>query len=148
MPKAVRAVASRPMTASSEQVWRVLGDLGRLPEWLAFADEVSDVSGEAVATPGATYTVKPKAAYEPQTHWRVSEVDPGRRQVHASEMPMFTGVTSTIEVSGGSPAQVDVVWTGMPKGVPARLMRPWFQKRIQRNWEQSLEALDRVASGR
>ena len=148
MPKAVRAVASRPMSASREDVLAVLGDLGRMPEWSAFANELADVSGDAAQGPGATYTVKPKASYEPETHWRVSEVEPGVRQVHTSEMPMFAAVTSTIEVRGDGPVEVRVVWDGQPKNLPAKVMRPWFQKRIQRNWEQSLEALDRVASGR
>jgi uncharacterized protein YndB with AHSA1/START domain len=148
VPKAVLIATSRPMKASREQLWSVLGDLDRLPEWLAFADRVSDVSGDASAEPGATYTVKPKRSYEPETRWTVSEVEPGRRQVHVSEMPMFTGVRSMVELAdaAGGGVEARVRWQGDPKGVPAKLMRPWFQKRIQRNWEQSLERLDRVAS--
>jgi hypothetical protein len=63
-------------------------------------------------------------------------------------MPVVSGVRSQLEVSaadGGS--NVRVHWTGTPKGVMGKLMRPMMQKRITRNWERSLEALDRVAGG-
>jgi uncharacterized protein YndB with AHSA1/START domain len=140
--------ASHDMRASREALWSVLTDLNRLPEWLAFANEVADVQGDA-ATEGSTYTVKPKASYEPETHWRIAQVDPQRRQVHASEMPMFAGVTSTIELVDGADGAVrtQVHWQGEPKTFIARLMRPMFQKRIQQNWDRSLAALDALAAG-
>ncbi len=140
--------STQDMRASREALWTVLTDLNRLPEWLAFANEVKDVSGDA-ATEGSTYTVKPKASYEPETHWRIAQVDPQHRQVHASEMPMFKGVTSTISLSGGtdSGVRVEAHWHGEPKTFIARLMRPMFQKRIQQNWDRSLAALDALAAG-
>jgi uncharacterized membrane protein len=135
----------RRMQASADAVWEVIADLNRLPEWLEFASAVENVSGPAQA--GATYTVKPPKSYEPTTHWTVSESEPPSRQLHTSEMPVVSGVRSLLEVSddpGG--ASVRVHWTGTPKGVMGKLMRSMMQKRITRNWERSLEALDRVAS--
>ena len=38
-------------------------------------------------------------------------------------------------------------WTGTPKGLMGRMMRPMMQKRITQNWERSLEALERVTGG-
>jgi uncharacterized protein YndB with AHSA1/START domain len=135
---------SRKMTAPAEAVWAVLADLNRLSEWLAFASSVEDVSGPA--EPGATYTVKPQRSYEPTTHWTVRETTPPSRQLHVSEMPVVSGVRSLLEVTDGpGGATVRVHWTGTPKGLMGRVMRPMMQKRITQNWERSLEALDRVS---
>ena len=146
MPK-VDVRSTRQMTASREALWAVLGDLNRLPEWLAFANEVSDVSGDAATAPGGTYTVKPKKSYEPETKWEVTEVEPGERQLHVSEMPMIAGVRSEIELrqAPGGGLEAHAHWSGDPKGFVGKLMRPMFQKRIQQNWDASLEQLDRVA---
>jgi uncharacterized membrane protein len=146
MASTIDVDVSRRVSASPDAVWAVIGDLNRLPEWLEFAASVEDVSGPA--QPGATYTVKPPRSYEPTTHWTVTEAEAPSRQLHTSEMPVVSGVRSSLEVSaadGGS--NVRVHWTGTPKGVMGKLMRPMMQKRITQNWERSLEALDRVASG-
>jgi uncharacterized membrane protein len=137
---------SRRINASPDAVWTVIGDLNRLPEWLEFAAAVEDVSGPAQA--GATYTVKPPKSYEPTTRWTVTEAEAPSHQLHTSEMPVVSGVRSQLELSaadGGT--NVRVHWTGTPKGVMGKLMRPMMQKRITQNWERSLEALERVASG-
>src|SRR5689334_8456217 len=99
------------MSAPSQQIWAVLMDLKRLPEWLEFASELPEASSDVVAT-GATYSVKPGGRFEPTTHWQVAEVDPPRRQLHTSEMPMLSGVRSEIEVidGGAGPAKVHVHW--------------------------------------
>jgi hypothetical protein len=137
---------SRRISASPDAVWAVIGDLNRLPEWLEFAAAMEDVSGPA--QPGATYTVKPHKSYEPTTRWTVTEAEAPLHQLHTSEMPVVTGVRSQLELSaadGGT--DVRVHWTGTPKGVMGKLMRSMMQKRITQNWERSLAALDRVASG-
>lgn len=147
MPSAIDVDVRRRINATPDAVWAVLGDLHRLPEWLEFASSVENVSGPA--QPGATYTVKPPRSYEPTTHWTVTEAEPPTRQLHTSEMPVVSGVRSLLEVQaadGGS--TVHVHWTGTPKGVMGRLMRPMMQKRITQNWERSLAALERVAAGR
>jgi uncharacterized protein YndB with AHSA1/START domain len=135
---------TRQMAAPAAAVWAVLADLNRLPDWLAFAASVEDVSGPA--EPGATYTVKPHKSYEPTTHWTVRESTPPEHQLHVSEMPVVSGVRSQLEVSERPDgATVRVHWTGTPKGLMGRLMRSTMQKRITQNWERSLEALDRLA---
>lgn len=105
-----------------------------------------DVSRDHRVEPGATYTVKPAHGYEPETHWRVTAVE-GRRQVHQSEMPMIAGVTSTIELleNADGTVRAHVHWRGEPSTFMGWLMRPMFQSRITKNWETSLEALDRAA---
>jgi uncharacterized membrane protein len=146
MPSAIDVDVSRQIKASPDAVWAVLDDLNRLPEWLEFASSVEDVSGPA--QPGATYTVKPPRSYEPTTHWTVAEAELPSRQLHTSEMPVVSGVRSLLEVraqDGGSTVRVH--WTGTPKGLMGRMMRPMMQKRITQNWERSLEALERLAAG-
>jgi hypothetical protein len=134
------------MTASPDAVWAVLSDLRRLPDWLAFAASLEDVSG-ADATEGATYTVKPPRFYEPKTRWRISQVEQGRRQVHTSEMPILKDVSSTIEVGEreGSGARVRVRWRADPANLLGRAMRPMIQRQTQASWERSLERLDEIA---
>jgi uncharacterized protein YndB with AHSA1/START domain len=147
MTEPVDVRASRTMTAPAPAIWAVLQDLNRLPQWLEFCREINDVSSPTAA-PGVKYSVKPPGRMEPTTHWTIEAVDPGRRQVHRSEMPMLAGVSSTLEVAEGADgkATVSVHWHGEPRNLMGRLMRNMFQKRIDRNWNRSLEALDRVAA--
>ena len=136
---------SRRVNASPDAVWAVVADLDRLPDWNQFAAAVEDVSGPA--QPGATYTVKPHKPYEPTTHWTVTEPSLRRASCTPARCRRQRRALA-LEVSaadGGS--NVRVHWTGTPKGVMGKLMRSMMQKRITQNWERSLEALDRVASG-
>ena len=137
---------TREMRASSAQLWSVLNDLPRLPEWLEFASELEEVSGQE-ATRGAFYTVKPPGRFEPKTHWRIAAAEPPHRQVHESDMPLIRDVTSTIEIrdGDGQGTQVHVRWCGVPSTIMGKLMRPMFQRRITQNWERSLANLDELA---
>jgi uncharacterized protein YndB with AHSA1/START domain len=145
MPKTIDVDVSRTLNVPPEAVWSVLADLNRLPDWLAFAAAVDDVSGPA--QPGATYTVKPHRSYEPTTHWTVAESEPPTRQLHTSEMPVVSGVRSELQVTPSAQGvTVRAHWTGTPKGVMGSLMRGMMQKRITQNWERSLEALEKVSS--
>jgi uncharacterized protein YndB with AHSA1/START domain len=144
MPETIDVDVSRQMSASPDAVWAVIADLNRLPEWLAFAASVQDVSGPAEA--GATYTVKPHKSYEPTTHWTVNESERPTHQLHTSEMPVVSGVRSELQVTPSADGvTVRVHWTGTPKGFMGKLMSGMMQKRITQNWDQSLEALERVA---
>ncbi len=66
---------SRRMQASAPRIWAVLEDLNRVPEWLAFAGAVEDVSAPTVA-PGVRYSVRPTGRMEPTTSWVIAEVEP------------------------------------------------------------------------
>lgn len=137
---------TRPMTASRDALWAVLSDLSRVPEWLEFAAELPERSSDR-ADAGATYTVRPPRRMEPTTHWRIAEVDEGSRQLHTSEMPMFSGVRSeiAIEDAPGGGVQVHVRWRAQKAKLVARLLHSSFEKRIRDNWERSLARLDEVA---
>ena len=137
---------SRRMQAPAAAVWQVMSDLGRLGEWLDFAASVSDRSGP-VAEEGATYSVKPPRSYEPVTRWRIVEVVAPRRQVHAAEMPLLRGVTSTIELveSGDGMVEATVHWHATPANLLGRLMRSMFQRQVAAGWDRSLGHLDRLA---
>lgn len=145
MPKTIDVDVTRQTSASPEALWAVTADLSRLPEWLAFAAAVQDVSGPLAA--GATYTVKPQRSYEPTTHWVVAETEAPRRQLHTSEMPVVSGVRSELSLTpGDGGVTVRAHWTGTPKGVMGRMMAGMMQKRITENWERSLEALEKLAA--
>ena len=146
MPKTIDVDVTRQTSASPEALWAVTADLNRLPEWLAFAAAVQDVSGPVQA--GATYSVKPHRSYEPTTHWVVAEAEEPRRQLHTSEMPVISGVRSELSLTPGADGvSVRAHWTGTPKGLMGRMMAGMMQKRITENWERSLEALEKLASG-
>jgi uncharacterized protein YndB with AHSA1/START domain len=138
---------TREMTAPADRIWAVLMDLRRLPDWLAFASELPETSSDQ-AVVGTTYSVKPGGRFEPTTHWQIAEVEAPRRQLHTSEMPLLSGVRSEIDVidGGTGPAKVHVHWRGNPRNLMGRMMRPMFQRRIQENWEKSLEDLDKLAT--
>ncbi len=61
---------------------------------------------------------------------------------------MLSGARSEIDLrdSGDGGTEASVHWRATPKGLPGRLMRGMFQKRITENWERSLERLDELAS--
>jgi hypothetical protein len=145
-PRDVDVQVSRRMRAPQAAVWGVMSDLTRLGEWLDFAAAVSDQSGP-VAQEGATYSVKPPRAYEPVTRWRIVEVVAPTRQVHAAEMPLLHGVTSTIELTEGGDGWVaaTVRWRGTPANLLGRLMRSMFQRQVAAGWGRSLAHLDRLA---
>jgi hypothetical protein len=145
MAKTIDVDVTRQINAPADALWTVTADLNRLPEWLAFAAAVQDVSGPVAA--GTTYTVKPHRSYEPTTHWLVAEADPPRRQLHTSEMPVVSGVRSELTLTpGDGGVNVRARWTGTPKGVIGKMMAGMMQKRITENWERSLEALERLAT--
>jgi uncharacterized protein YndB with AHSA1/START domain len=145
MAKTIDVDVTRQINAPADALWAVTADLNRLPEWLAFAAAVQDVSGPVEA--GATYTVKPHRPYEPTTHWVVAEAEPPRRQLHTSEMPVVSGVRSELTLTpGDGGVNVRARWTGTPKGVMGKMMAGMMQKRITENWERSLEALERLAT--
>jgi uncharacterized protein YndB with AHSA1/START domain len=143
---AVDIDVTREMSAPPEAIWAVLHDLKRLPDWLEFASSLPEASSD-VAAVGTTYSVKPGGRFEPTTHWQITEVEAPRRQLHTSEMPMLSGVTSALELVAreGGTAQLHVHWRGEPANLVGRMMRPMFQRRIQENWERSLEKLDALA---
>jgi uncharacterized protein YndB with AHSA1/START domain len=144
MPKPIDVDVTRRMQVSAEQVWAVLEDLNRLPEWLEFASAVEDVSGPGQT--GATYTVKPPRPYEPTSHWTVAEADPPHRQLHTTEMPIVSGVRSELTITAsGDDTTVRVHWTGTPKGLLGKVMGGMMQKRITENWQRSLEQLEHTA---
>jgi hypothetical protein len=134
------------MKATAAQLWSVLDDLRRMPDWLEFAAALEEASSDKAAR-GAFYTIKPRGRFEPKTHWRLTDVDPHRRQVHEADMPMLRDVNSTIEIrvrqNGGARAHVH--WHGTPSNLRGRLARPMFQRRITQNWERSLANLDELA---
>lgn len=144
MPSQIDVDVSRHINAPADRVWEIISDLNRLPDWLAFAAAVQDVSGPA--EPGATYTVKPHRSYEPTTHWTVAESEPPLRQLHTSEMPVVAGVRSELQVTPSADGvTVRAHWTGAPKGLVGKVMSGMMQKRITENWDRSLETLEKLA---
>ena len=76
---------SRVIPASSEQIWQVLDDTSRYAEWVPQTLEVTRNDGEAIV--GATYDERNEVfgPIKGNSHWRVTERDPGRYSLHEGD---------------------------------------------------------------
>lgn len=85
MPKEKSVVASVDVHAPPEQVWEIACDTSRYAEWVESTLQVTRTDGPARL--GATYDERTRISgpWKASTHWRVTEFDAPRRQVHAGE---------------------------------------------------------------
>ena len=85
MPKEQSVSASVDIPASPEQVWELASDTTRYAEWVE--NTLAVVRSDGTARPGATYDERTRISgpWKALTHWRVTEFDPPRRQVHEGE---------------------------------------------------------------
>lgn len=86
----------RTFNAPPELAFELMADYERYPEWVAIVGEATLVKGNRIET-GAEYEeVSPLGPFRSTSHWRVTEFDPPRRQVHLGQLP-FGPVELTIE---------------------------------------------------
>lgn len=72
--------------ASPEEVWEILIDVDRWPDWVAFTDEVTYVS-EGPFGEGTVYRERSgPGPLKSESEWRVTEFDPPRRTVHRGDI--------------------------------------------------------------
>jgi carbon monoxide dehydrogenase subunit G len=100
MPKEQSVVASVEIKAPPEAVWEVACETGRYAEWVESTIEVVRTDGPARL--GATYDelTRISGPWKASTHWRVTEFDPPRRQVHVGEgVATARGMAVVIELT-------------------------------------------------
>ncbi len=72
--------------AAPEDVWDVLNDTDRWPEWVTFTEKVTYVS-EGPFGEGTLYRERSgPGPFKSESEWRVTEFDPPRRQVHRGDL--------------------------------------------------------------
>ena len=146
----LEVTATAVLPVPPEQLWELISDTDRYPEWVQGTDAVTRTDGPTA--PGSTYDeVNPVIGpWKARTHWTVVEHDAPRRQVHTSaDLPLVSRL-DIVMVSDPHPAGTSFALTfrAVPSHGPvgaacAGLMRP----RIARDNRRTVEQLTRLFSG-
>jgi carbon monoxide dehydrogenase subunit G len=140
----LHVTASAVVPASSEDVFELLSDTARYPEWVTGTDAVTRTDGPA--SEGSTYDeINPiLGPWKASTHWRVVEHEVPRRSVHSSaDLPLSSSFEVVMEVAPeGDASRVTITLRGKPAMGPvgavfARVM----QGQVDRDNRRSVEAL-------
>jgi uncharacterized protein YndB with AHSA1/START domain len=92
----IEVTASEVIAVPPAQLWELVSDTSRNPEWVAGTAAVTRTDGPA--RQGSTYDeINPiMGPFRAKTRWTVIELDPPRRQVHRSEDVPFARETLII----------------------------------------------------
>jgi carbon monoxide dehydrogenase subunit G len=145
----LHVTASAVVPAPAEDVFALLCDTARYPEWVTGTDAVTRTDGPA--TEGSTYDeVNPiLGPWKSNTHWRVVEHEVPRRSVHTTgDIPLSSHFEVVMEVAPeGDASGVTITLRGEPALGPvgavfARLM----QGQVDRDNRRSVEAFAELAT--
>jgi uncharacterized protein YndB with AHSA1/START domain len=94
MPKQTSITAAAIIPAPPERVWKIACDTSRYPEWVE--NTLLMIHTDGPARPGATMEELTRIAgpWKAITRWRVTQLDPPRRQVQAGQ-----GVTTAKDLA-------------------------------------------------
>jgi uncharacterized protein YndB with AHSA1/START domain len=112
----IEVTASAVIAAPPAQLWELVSDARRNPEWVEATAAVTRTDGPA--REGSTYDeINPiMGPWRAKTRWTVTEFDPPRRQVHRSEDVPFASETLVIidlmPIGDGSEVTVTLRATG------------------------------------
>src|SRR5918996_1066939 len=113
---AFEVTASAMIPAPPDQVFALISDTARYPEWVTGTDAVTRTDGPAVE--GSTYDeVNPiLGPWKAKTHWRVVEHEPPRRTRHETgDIPLSSRFEVVMEVDPeGDGSRVTVRLRGEP----------------------------------
>jgi uncharacterized protein YndB with AHSA1/START domain len=109
---ALEVTASAIVPAPPDQVFELLADTARYPEWVTGTEAVTRTDGPA--SEGSTYDeVNPiLGPWKAKTHWRVMEHEPPRRSRHETgDIPLSSRFDVVMEVAperGGSRVSISL----------------------------------------
>jgi uncharacterized protein YndB with AHSA1/START domain len=147
----IEIVKARSISASAREVWDVVSDAGRLPEWYARADRVDVLSGEGLGRRQRVIS---------QWHGRPSEIDqvvtvfePERElewrheaeRIDGRPAPRFsaeTAVSITLSPEGLGATQVVVASRQRPVDAEKEAIMRSNSEQLERSLEVSLERLE------
>jgi len=146
--------AGMAMAASAADVFEVISDLDRLPEWNRAIERV--VERPAALEPGAEWVVVMHPEHLPR--WRsrshVEALEPERRFAYRSHTddhnPSFAVWQWALTPTGENGVEVTVRWEGYPKTIGRKLLgAPMRSRMLTREVAVSLAAVrTRVEAGR
>lgn len=146
---ALEVTASAIVPAPPDQVFGLLCDTDRYPEWVTGTDAVTRTDG--TAREGSTYDeMNPiLGPWKVKTHWRVVEHEPHRRTRHeTADIPLSSHFQVVMEVTPeGDASRVTITLQGEPSMGPlgagfAALMRG----QVDRDNRRSVEAFAELAT--
>jgi carbon monoxide dehydrogenase subunit G len=145
----LEVTASAIVLGSPDDVFALLCDTQRYPEWVTGTDAVTRTDGPAAG--GSTYDeVNPiLGPWKAKTHWRVAEHEAPRHSLHSTgDIPLSSHFEVVMEVAPeGDGSRVTITLRGEPAYGPigalfARLM----QGQVDRDNRSSVEAFAELAT--
>ncbi len=129
---------SRHIEAPAQQVWEVLSDIARWPEWTPTVDSVERLDDGPLQVGSRVKVRQPKL---PQALWEVTEVVDGRSFTWEAKGPGMktVGRHRVVPDAAGSKVILSIEQTG-PMGAVSALV---WRRLIQRYIELEAESLDR-----
>ena len=129
---------TRHIDAPADQVWDVLFDVARWPEWTPTIQEVERLDDGAFGIGSRARVRQPKL---PRALWEVTEVVPGRSFTWEAEGPGMRTVArhAVVPDDTGSTVTLSIEQTG-PMGAVAGLV---WRRLTQRYIELEAESLDK-----
>lgn len=128
---------SRHIEAPTQQVWDVLIDVARWPEWTPTIDRVERLDDGPLHVGSRTKVRQPKL---PQALWEVTELEDGRSFIWQAKGPGMTTIArhEIVPEATGSKVTLSIEQTG-PMGAAAALV---WRRLTQHYIELEAESLD------
>jgi uncharacterized protein YndB with AHSA1/START domain len=147
----IHGTATQTMTGGPEDVFRLITDVDRLPEWNRAIERVVEPASELV--PGAEWTVKmhPGRGISWLSRSRLEELDPSAlrfryRTWNADGNPSYSDWQWDVVASDGA-AAVTVTWDVYLKTLDRKLLAgPIRQRQLRKEVAASLEALEQATA--
>ncbi len=132
-----------PVAAPPASAWRTLCDVDGYARWVAHTTKMLGSSGGV--RPGATYEER-SLLLGPltwKTHWRMIEVDEGRRQVHVGTgLPVVHRMIATFEIDpDGNDCRVRFTLETIPRGLLGRALSVGLAPILRARQVRSVERL-------
>ena len=145
----LHVTASAVVPAPPEDVFALLSDTERYPEWVTGTDAVTRTDGPA--REGSTYDeVNPiLGPWKASTHWRVVEHQPPRRSRHTTgDIPLSSHFEVVMEVASEQDvSEVTMTLRGEPSlGPIGALFARFMQGQVDRDNRRSVEAFAELAA--
>jgi uncharacterized protein YndB with AHSA1/START domain len=147
----IQVTASTVTSAPPAQLWELVCDTSRNPEWVASAAAVTRTDGPA--RQGSTYhEINPiMGPWRAKTRWTVIEFDPPKRQVHRSEdVPFASEYLIIIDlVPSGDGSEITVTLRQRPSlGPVGTSVLGLLKRQTRKDNERSVRKLAELAAGK
>ena len=133
--------SSVTLAAPAERVWELMCDTSRYADWGALTLEIPRSDGPAEM--GSTYDERVPfiGPWKAVVHWRVSEFESPRRQVHTGHVWYARELVSEMECS---PGEEGTTFTMTLRATPrlgplGGMLERALAGSVQRNWDRTVE---------